>query len=632
MRMRIAIREQLAALVVFAVLIGLAIVAVPVWIFVNNFVVGVESSGLSLTASLKAARISSELNLIQASCQSIASRVLIQGDLTNFYNKNWTGYPDPGSAWTSATSDLGSALSAAGFTMLLQAKLYSRNITGNPQGLLNVTSSSLSGQPIALPYLSPDGSPAVLSDTEFGYPPALYPNITYIDQNRSSPYIVTEEVYSASPFPNVSLTNVTSGGGLLIGPLIVNESFALISVTIPLKSNNFPNFVLGYMTVVASASALIQVQTSQEGLGSTGTVLIIGSTNPWNIFNTSVASSTGNWTADRTAFANQSVKFLLPPISQPNQGDRHNGHSFHSKQFNTPFKITDYPAVFDVFYNQNSAVNNATATLSTTNEQGNPVAVGAARPSTTLVSWAVLVEQDQSEAYGPIKTLQNILLGCVFGTAGLVLLLIVPCAHVSVMPIRRLKAATEKSIAPPGYEDDFDGAYDEENPSSGGTTSGRSEKGLYASIRRHIKRRRKARQRAEAIAQSGQRGFKIPARVESGKHIITDELTELTDTFNAMTDELLKQYTMLDEKVAERTRELEISKKAAEAANESKTLFIANISHELKTPLNGIMGMCAVCMEEDDLVRIKQSLKTLYKSGVCFCCNAHYLPSLPSAS
>jgi osomolarity two-component system sensor histidine kinase SLN1 len=89
----------------------------------------------------------------------------------------------------------------------------------------------------------------------------------------------------------------------------------------------------------------------------------------------------------------------------------------------------------------------------------------------------------------------------------------------------------------------------------------------------------------------------------------------LTRTFNGMSDELMFQCSSLEEKVADRTRELEISKKAAEAANESKTLFIANISHELKTPLNGILGMCAVCMGEDDLPRIKRSLQVVYKSG-----------------
>lgn len=75
------------------------------------------------------------------------------------------------------------------------------------------------------------------------------------------------------------------------------------------------------------------------------------------------------------------------------------------------------------------------------------------------------------------------------------------------------------------------------------------------------------------------------------------------------------QYGTLDERVQQRTAELELSKQAAEAANESKTLFIANISHELKTPLNGIMGMCAVCMSEDDPRKLQRSLDMIYQSG-----------------
>ena len=618
MRLRVAIREQLAALVVFAVLVGLAIVSIPVWVFVNNFVVGVESNSLSLTASLKAARISSEIDLIQSACQTIATRLLIQTEYTNFYGQNWTGYPDESLAWVDSIADLQSALSVTGFTALYQVRLFSRNTTGNPHGLLNVTATYIANgsEVIPLPHTYTNGSHAILGMGEHGYPESLYPNITYIDQNKTNPYVPSTESYAASPFPDVSLTNVTTGGGLLLGPLIINQTFALVSITVPVKSNDIPNFILGYMTLVASAESLVQVQTTQEGLGNTGTVLIIGSTNPWNKFNASVAASNGSFTPNRTEFEEQPVQFILPPIPQAGQ-DRHSQHNFASSDYDNPFPVTAYPAVFNTFYNNNTAVNNATGTLSTTNEQGISVAVGAARPATTLVTWVVLVEQADSEAYGPIKTLQHILLGCVFATAGLALLLVVPCAHISVMPIRRLKEATEKSIAPPGYEEELD-SFDEENPSSGGTTSGRSEKGLYASFRRRMKKRRKARLRSEAIAESTRRGFRIPAKVESGKHVITDELTELTDTFNAMTEELLKQYTSLDEKVAERTRELELSKKAAEAANESKTLFIANISHELKTPLNGIMGMCAVCMEEDDIGRIKQSLKTLYKSGMYY--------------
>jgi len=60
--MRIAIREQLATLVILTVFVSLAIVSIPTWIFVKGFFVhAVKSDGLALTASLKAARISSEI-------------------------------------------------------------------------------------------------------------------------------------------------------------------------------------------------------------------------------------------------------------------------------------------------------------------------------------------------------------------------------------------------------------------------------------------------------------------------------------------------------------------------------------------------------------------------------------------
>ena len=614
--MRIAIREQLAAVVIFAVLLALCVLSVPTWIFVNNFVIGVESSGLSLTASLKAARISSELNLIQSTCQTISTRLLLQQAFNKFYSTrvNNTTDDDP---WLGARSDLSSALNAADISGLLQARLFSRNSTGDPTGLLNVTGSGVTQfEPILLPYKAPNGSDVYLGDVDYGFPPSLYPNITYVSLNRPNTYAPETTAFSANVFPGVSLGNGSDSNGVLLGPLVINSTFALLSFTIPVRSVVNTGFILGYMTFIATAKALVDVQLSGEGLGRTGIVFIIGSINPWNHFDSALAASNKTWTPPLDEFGQQAVRFILPPHPIDGQPDRHSRHSYDSGKFGDTFMLRQYPAAFDVLSGHYTVPNNATSSLSSKNEQGYSVAVGVARPQNSLASWAVVVEQDQSEAFEPIRTLRNIILGSVFGTIGLALLVVFPVAHLSVMPITRLKIATENSIDPPGYEDDEDELFDEENPSSGGTTSGRSsEKGMVAKFRRKMRKRRRARLRQGITTEERRRAFKIPATVDVGKHFVTDELTELTKTFNEMTDELLKQYTSLDEKVAERTRELEISKKAAEAANESKTLFIANISHELKTPLNGIMGMCSVCMAEDDIPRIKQSLKTIYKSG-----------------
>lgn len=140
--MRIGISSQLGLVVLVASLVPLIVLALATWFNNYNFTVNVKGNTLSLTASLKAASVASDLLLIQATCSTIVTRILIQKAIRDFYQ----GVAEP---WTDATDDVENALASGGLSALLQVIIFSRNQTGPASGILSVTANA-SGKAISI--------------------------------------------------------------------------------------------------------------------------------------------------------------------------------------------------------------------------------------------------------------------------------------------------------------------------------------------------------------------------------------------------------------------------------------------------------------------------------------------------
>ncbi|MGB4293173.1 MAG: ATP-binding protein [Bacteroidales bacterium] len=111
---------------------------------------------------------------------------------------------------------------------------------------------------------------------------------------------------------------------------------------------------------------------------------------------------------------------------------------------------------------------------------------------------------------------------------------------------------------------------------------------------------------AEHITETG--NLKIRLKKES-----SDEIGSLYESFNALLtslekrkderDEaekaLLEERERLEMRVLERTRELSEAKEKAEESDRLKAAFISNFSHEVRTPLNAILGFTNLLFEKE---------------------------------
>jgi signal transduction histidine kinase/CheY-like chemotaxis protein len=109
-----------------------------------------------------------------------------------------------------------------------------------------------------------------------------------------------------------------------------------------------------------------------------------------------------------------------------------------------------------------------------------------------------------------------------------------------------------------------------------------------------------------------------PVRVSS----TGDEIEDLGQSFNRMIEELLasqreidQHRELLEERIRQRTEDLENAMRTALAASSAKSEFLANMSHELRTPMNGLLGMLDVVLDSKLNSEQRDQLETAQRSA-----------------
>ncbi len=99
--------------------------------------------------------------------------------------------------------------------------------------------------------------------------------------------------------------------------------------------------------------------------------------------------------------------------------------------------------------------------------------------------------------------------------------------------------------------------------------------------------------------------------------LVQDGVAKLGERIEKQLDQLQQYQHNLQGLVDERTKDLVIARDQAEAANQSKSIFLSTMSHELRTPLNAILGFSQLMQRDQALPdKEREHIDIINRSGV----------------